>query len=159
MDWPTTSREVLAELDRLDLLVADLLLFARADEHGLKLHPSPVDLAGLVRDEAARHSRADGITVAASTVPVAAVIDRHAVERAVRNLTENAVRHARSHVQLSVTVDAGQVVIDVASTGRGAGIATRPDLRAFRAARREPGPRQRRDRPRPADRPPDRRRA
>ncbi len=119
MDWPTTSREVLAELDRLDLLVSDLLLLARADEHGLRLRRAPVDVADLVRLEAERVSRADDIDVRATTVPVEAVLDRHALERAVRNLTENAVRHAESQVELRVSIDAGHVVIDVVDDGPG----------------------------------------
>ena len=119
MDWPTTSREVLSELDRLDLLVSDLLLLARADEHGLRLRLAPVDVADLVRVEAERLSRVDDILVRATTVQVEAALDRHALERAVRNLTENAVRHARSQVDLSVSSAAGQVVIDVVDDGPG----------------------------------------
>lgn len=119
MDWATTSREVLGELDRLDLLVSDLLLLARADEHSLRLRLALVDVADLIQAEAKRHSRADGIEVRATTVPAVALLERHAMERAVRNLTENAVRHARSQVELSVSIAAGHVVIDVIDDGPG----------------------------------------
>ena len=45
---------VLAETDRLDRLVADLLLLARADEHWLVLRVEDVDLDDVVTAEATR---------------------------------------------------------------------------------------------------------
>ena len=110
MDWAMTSREVLAELDRIDLLVADLLLLARADEHGLPLRLDALDVAGLLEAEARR---------LATTTEAVASIDRHLVERALRNLTENAVRHAYSRVELAVSIDAATVVVDVIDDGPG----------------------------------------
>ena len=119
MDWAMTSREVLAELDRIDLLVADLLLLARADEHGLPLRLDALDVAGLLDAEARRLSRVGGIEVVATTTEAVASIDRHLVERALRNLTENAVRHAYSRVELAVSIDAATVVVDVIDDGPG----------------------------------------
>lgn len=119
MDWPTTSREVLAELDRIDLLVSDLLLLARADEHGLPLRLESLDLAGLLGAEARRHARGGTVEVVATTVEAVACVDRHLVERALRNLTENAVRHARHRVDLRAVVDANRVVIDILDDGPG----------------------------------------
>lgn len=119
MDWPTTSREVMAELDRLDLLVSDLLLLARADERGLRLRLDLVDLADVVRLEAERLARGSDIEIVATTVPAEAPLDRPALERAVRNLTENAVRHASSRVDLSVTVDERLINVDVIDDGPG----------------------------------------
>ena len=125
MDWATTNREVLAELDRLDLLVADLLLLARADEHGLRLRLAPVDLADIIRAEADRLSRTSGIEVASSTVPVSTLLDPHAIERAVRNLTENAVRHADTRVDLGLRVEGGCILVDVVDDGPGVPAAQR----------------------------------
>ncbi len=119
MDWPSTSREVLAELDRIDLLVADLLLLARADERGLRLTLATVDLAEVARVEAERLSRGDGIEVIATTEPGPVLVDRHAIERAVRNLAENAVRHAASRVELRVRREADRIVLDVTDDGPG----------------------------------------
>ncbi len=53
-DWSVISTDVLAELDRLDRLVDDLLLLARVDEHGLIVQCHDVDLDDLLLDEAQR---------------------------------------------------------------------------------------------------------
>lgn len=119
VDWPTTSREVLAELDRLDRLVADLLLLARADEHGLRLRPEPVDLLELVESEGDRLRRAGIRQVSVQASPVHAQADRHHLERALRNLTDNAARHARDAVTLRLSSEAGVATFAVADDGPG----------------------------------------
>ncbi|WP_442937964.1 histidine kinase dimerization/phospho-acceptor domain-containing protein [Nocardioides sp. Root122] len=50
-DWDEANREVLGELDRVDRLVADLVLLARADERGTLAREQPMPAVG--RAEAA----------------------------------------------------------------------------------------------------------
>lgn len=118
-DWPGVAAEVLSELDRIDRLVDDLLLLARSDEHGLALQPRDVDLDDLVDAEAARLRRAGQVEVVVSSLPVRAHGDPHHLARAVRNLTDNAVQHARTRVALSVTSADGVATIEVTDDGPG----------------------------------------
>lgn len=92
---------------------------SRADERALRLRLDLVDLADVVRVEAERLARGSDIEIVATTVPAEAPLDRHALERAVRNLTGNAVRHARSRVGLSVTVNERRINVDVVDDGPG----------------------------------------
>lgn len=118
-DWPAVTTEILSELDRVDRLVADLLLLARADEHGLALHVQDVDLDDLVGAEAERLRRAGVQDVVVSAPPVRVLGDRHHLARALRNLTDNAARHARHRVELRLHLNSTTAIVEVLDDGPG----------------------------------------
>jgi len=118
-DWTSTSEEVLAELDRLDRLVADMLLLARADEHGLVLRQDEVDLDDLVNAEGSRLRRLGVAEVIVTAPPVRVIGDRHHLERALRNLGDNAARHTRQRIELHLRADSATATIEVADDGPG----------------------------------------
>lgn len=119
VDWSLTSTDVLAELDRLDRLVADLLLLARIDEHGLVMRWEDVDLDDLLLDEAERLRRQMGVEVDIRASPVRVTGDRHHLLRALRNLTDNAARHADKQIRLELVTSPETVDIHVADDGPG----------------------------------------
>lgn len=107
-------------LDRLDALsqrlgdrIDDLVLLSTLDE-ARPLLLEPVDLAAVVRDEAATLGQA---TVAGE--PVEVVMDRALVARAVSNLLANASRHARERVTATVEVDGTRAWLHVDDDGPG----------------------------------------
>lgn len=118
-DWNEAGREVLGELDRVDRLVADMLLLARADERGIPINLEEVDLDDLLHREANRLRRLHGLTITLNAPPVRAVADRHQLARAVRNLTENAARHCLSRVELRLSETDGFATIEVIDDGPG----------------------------------------
>jgi signal transduction histidine kinase len=120
-----SAETVLAETDRLERLVTDLLLLAKADEHGLPIERSDVDLDDLVYAERARLRAQPGLTVGGQVLPVQVRGDRHQLAQALRNLVDNAVRHAASRVDLEVRLDGGQAVVEVADDGPGVPAAER----------------------------------
>lgn len=124
-DWPSVSAEVLAELDRVDRLVVDLLLLARSDEHGLNLQVREVDLDDLVRSEAARLQRAGVPEVVISAPPVRVLGDPHHLARALRNLADNAGRHARRRAELRLSETPTTALIEVIDDGPGVPAAER----------------------------------
>ncbi|MEO5664444.1 MAG: HAMP domain-containing sensor histidine kinase [Nocardioides sp.] len=118
-DWTETSLDVLAELDRLDDLVADLLLLARVDEHGLSIRSVDVDLDDLVSQEAQRLRKLDVLTVTMTAPPVRIQGDPVQLSRVLRNLGDNAARHAESHVDLSLQILADRVALTIEDDGPG----------------------------------------
>ncbi len=98
--------------DHLDRLVGDLFAFARADysHAGERL-----DLAEVARGAAEAVDPRGKTVVVAAGDPVYAHGDPVALQRAITNLVENAVRHARTRVQ--VTVQPGR--IEVSDDGPG----------------------------------------
>uniref|UniRef100_UPI00286E6301 sensor histidine kinase n=1 Tax=Nocardioides sp. TaxID=35761 RepID=UPI00286E6301 len=117
--WPDLSAEVLSELDRVDRLVADLLLLARSDEHGLTLRRREVDLDDLVRAEAIRLRRSGVLDIIVTAPPVRAIGDPDHLARALRNLADNATRHTHGTVELHLSATAGVATIDVIDDGEG----------------------------------------
>lgn len=114
-----TTGDVLAELDRIDKLVADLLLLARADERGLTLRRVDVDLDDLVRAEAARLRRQETTTVTLHAPPVRVQGDPDNLARALRNLVDNAARHATSTVTIRLSTDHTSARIEIEDDGPG----------------------------------------
>jgi len=124
-DWTETSRDVLAELDRVDHLVDDLLLLARADEHGLRIRSVDVDLEDLVNSEATRLRKLGKLTVRVDAPPVRIQGDPVHLARALRNLADNAARHAESHLDLRLQTVDENVRVEVEDDGPGIGEADR----------------------------------
>ncbi len=116
-DWTETSRDVLAELDRVDHLVDDLLLLARADELGLRVRSVDVDLEDLVRHEADRLRKLGKLTVSVEAPPVRIQGDPVQLARALRSLADNAARHAESHIDLRLQTIGEDVRIEVEDDG------------------------------------------
>ncbi|ADU47363.1 sensor histidine kinase [Intrasporangium calvum] len=114
--------ELLADVDRLTTLVDDLLLLARADDAATTRRTSDLDVGQLVSDVARRyaHARVPVRTapgLAGRELPTrAASAD---LTRALTNLVDNAVRHARTSVVLDATAVGHQVQLTVTDDGHG----------------------------------------
>lgn len=117
---------VLAEGERLQRLVEDMLLLARADEHGLGLRRRPVDVDDVVLDEARRLRATTELDVDATGVSAGAVDgDADALVRVVRNVADNAARHAAGRVALALAERDGTVELAVEDDGPGVPTAER----------------------------------
>jgi signal transduction histidine kinase len=100
--------------------VSDLLLLARVDEHGLTLHHDEVDLDDLAYTERDRlTAQHPDLTVHTRITPVRVIGDTDHLARALRNLTDNAARHAHGEVTLCVWTDSHNGHIDVGDDGPG----------------------------------------
>lgn len=114
---------VLAEDLRLQQLVEDLLFLARADEDRFRVESRPVDLDDLVLEEVARLRATTALRVDATGVSAGRVAgDAGQLRRLLRNLADNAARHAGSIVALSIDgsgAGTGTVVLRVEDDGPG----------------------------------------
>lgn len=116
-DTRDLAEVVLDEGARLQDLVESLLLLTRVDERGRE-RDRPVDLDDLVYAEAAR-ARA-GVHLDVSGVAPARVHgDDRLLGRVVRNLVDNAVRHAEQTVTVRLTTTDGTAVLTVDEDGHG----------------------------------------
>lgn len=132
VDVETVDELLLPEVQRMRTMVEDLLLLAKNDERGRPLRRDDVDLDDIVLSEAARlrglvgggDGGGGGLEVAASVEPARLVGDADALQRVVRNLVDNARRHARDRIALRLTVDrttpgAPRAVVCVDDDGEG----------------------------------------
>jgi signal transduction histidine kinase len=109
---------VLEESLRMQRIVEQLLVLTRTDERGVR-ERREVDLDDLALAEAARVRR-EGLTVDVSGVGAGRVLgDRGALSQVVRNLVDNAARHASGRVAVAVTTVDGTVRLAVDDDGHG----------------------------------------
>ena len=118
------NREVLsstlAEVVSLQFLVIDLLLLAQADAGQADAPYANVDLDDLVVREARRIRSHGRVQLDMSKVSAALVLgDSAQLTRALRNLLDNAERHAVSQITLSLGEQAHHAVLTVSDDGPG----------------------------------------
>jgi len=114
------ARTVLDEDLRMQRLVDDLLVLARADEGMLRLDARAVDLDDVVLDEVRHLRAATRLSVDSRGVSAGRIRgDADALARVVRNLADNAARHAHSTVALAVATRDGAVILQVDDDGPG----------------------------------------
>lgn len=136
VDWPEVARIVLAEDDRLDHLVGNLLAMARYEE-GRFGPKTDVDLDELVMGQAPRLGRTVDLDL--SGVSAGRVWgNADELTSVVRNLLDNAARHCTSRVSVTVREAGPWVVLTVCDDGAGVPVEDRE--RIFRRfARLEEG--------------------
>jgi len=118
-DWPALSHDLLTDVDRLSRLVDDLLLLARSDDGGGRAISVPfrsVDLGALVGVVTDRYP---SVRYVRPAVPMEVTGEPDALGRVVANLLDNAVRHAKSEVQVTVSAGGTHRVITVTDDGPG----------------------------------------
>ncbi len=112
------SRGLLTDTERLSRLVDDLLALARLDANP-PVQRQPIDLDDLVLAEA-RRARDRGPRLDVGAVSAARVLgEQAALDRVVRNLLDNAARHARASITVRLTAADGLVTLVVADDGPG----------------------------------------
>ena len=119
-------RRMQGETARLSRIISDLLLLARADEHGLSMRHDDVDLddlAYLARDRL--HAEHPDLRIQSHIRPARVCGDVDQLERAIRNLCDNAARHADHEVSLTVNADARGAELRVDDDGPGIDVADR----------------------------------
>ena len=118
-DWPQVARAALADADRLQRIVRDLLVMARL-EAGVVGERERIDLGELVRAETARRAHRSRVRIEVETdegVEVSGV--RAHLVRLLTNLLDNAERYARSWVRVAVGSDGDEALLMVADDGPG----------------------------------------
>jgi signal transduction histidine kinase len=115
-DWPKIAGDSLVEVERLETLARDLrLLTAARSPSGAPAEPC--DLWAVVTDEIGRRQPERGVRYVTTGAGVPVAIDRTRTAQVVRNLFDNAERHAASTITVDVAADGGTVTLTVANDG------------------------------------------
>jgi signal transduction histidine kinase len=116
--WPSTADGVKAEAARLGHIVDDLMDLAKAEEAALP--SAETDLDEVVLEEVAAIGPGLGLTIDTTNVGAARLIgDRQSLARMVRNLVENAGRHASNRIDIKLTNAGGAITLTVDDDGEG----------------------------------------
>lgn len=111
-----TLRDALADADRLQAIVDDLLLLDRLDR-GEPRSEERVDLPELIRS--ALNGSVMRVPVSTDAHPGVVLGDRPLLVRLLGNLISNAQRHAETRVTIVVQVRNGQAIVEVRDDGTG----------------------------------------
>ena len=116
-DTAATQRSVLEEVGHLQRLVDDLLHLARADVASVKLD-KVVELGPLIAHEVQRLPQSS-VQISTSLSDSAVVGDPIQLARLVRNLLDNALRHAKTSVAVASVVMGDVVRLTIDDDGQG----------------------------------------
>ncbi|WP_415977530.1 sensor histidine kinase [Rhodococcus sp. 077-4] len=119
LDAALIDDSLLPEARRMRQLIEDLLVLARSDETGTRSARVDVDLDDLLYEARVRIAQLSDVAVDSSIVPVRVTGDPQALARAVRNLCDNASRHAKTRITLSCCVSKSHAIITVDDDGPG----------------------------------------
>ena len=119
LDQSLIDESLLPEAQRMHSLVEDLLLLARADERTGRHIEVDVDVDDIVLAEAERVRSLTHLKVIADVKPARASGDPDALSRLVRNLVDNAIRHAHNGIRLECAVVGGHARVVVSDDGPG----------------------------------------
>lgn len=115
-EWTKVAEDSLLEIARLEDLTRDLRLLTRSRSMQVSV-AKPVQLSELVAGEVALRRPDRGVQYRTQLHAAEIMADPDAVVRVVRNLFDNAERHAAGEIRVSVAPAAGWVVLSVANDG------------------------------------------
>jgi signal transduction histidine kinase len=125
LDMELASNILLPEAHRMRTLIDDLLLLARADEHRLVIRTEQISVDEVADAEVARALPDASCAIRTVINPVRIVGDSAAISRVIRNLLDNAIRHAASRVEVCVGAREQQAIIAISDDGPGIASADR----------------------------------
>lgn len=129
-DGGSSTEDLMIDIDRLSALVEDLLLLARADANTRgPANPIDFDVQAMLQEMSAGRAPGRVPVHTEAGPPVEVNADRNEIRRAVANLVDNAVRHARTGARVCVCATTETVTIAVIDDGPGIDPADR--ARAF----------------------------
>nr|WP_190855520.1 HAMP domain-containing sensor histidine kinase [Streptomyces aurantiacus] len=120
-DWPAAATTAARQTRRLQALAEDLLLLARLDTRAPTTGPETVDLTDLASRLTEQYPVTERpLTLTCdSTAPAPAPGNPDEYERLLRNLIDNAARHATHRIQITVRTQNAWVVLTVHDDGPG----------------------------------------
>ncbi|MFJ5264681.1 sensor histidine kinase [Streptomyces sp. NPDC088387] len=120
-DWPAAATTAARQTRRLQALAEDLLLLARLDTRAPAADPKTVDLAALATRLTEQYPLTEGpLTLTCdNTAALYARGNPDEYERLLRNLVDNATRHATHRIQITVRNEGTWVVLAVHDDGPG----------------------------------------
>jgi signal transduction histidine kinase len=117
--WPDIARRAARQTVRLEELVQQLLLLAKADDRQLATRRQPVDLGALLAEvRATSVAPACEVKIAASPDATTLGNPEH-LSRLLRNILDNAIRYAERTVLIEARIDGESVRVEVTDDGPG----------------------------------------
>ena len=115
--WRGLQDMLSGETARMRYLVDDLLTLAKANDGGIHVMAEDVDLDDVLATEIRRLRPLTSHAIKASLVPARVTGDTHRLGQVLRNVLDNADRHARSAITIELTASPDAVVVVIDNDG------------------------------------------
>ncbi|HEY8296142.1 MAG TPA: ATP-binding protein [Micrococcaceae bacterium] len=123
--WKQLQDVLVGETTRMRYLVDDLLTLAQANDDGIRIADEDVDLDDVV-DAEVRRLRSTSLHRITAELSAARIVgDSRRVAQVLRNVLDNADRHALSHIHVRLAADASSTVIEIDDDGAPVPVADR----------------------------------
>ncbi|MEN3304212.1 MAG: hypothetical protein V7603_414 [Micromonosporaceae bacterium] len=116
--WPVIAERAMRQSVRLEDMIEQLLLLARADERQLAAKRQPVPVNAVLREIAETSARGLDVVIDAPN-EVATVGNPDHLRRLFGNVTENAARYARTRIVITARAAADRVTVEIDDDGPG----------------------------------------
>jgi len=117
--WPVIAERAAQQSNRLEELIQQLLLLARADEKVLTQQSGPVDVSQLLQDVAAGAGGGHVVLDLRLTSPAMTEGNAEHLTRVFRNIVDNALRYANSRIRITSSTTDNQITVEIADDGPG----------------------------------------
>ena len=115
--WRDMQSVLLSQTGRMKRLVDDLLTLAKADDHEVRLRRTEQDLDDLIENEARAVGGGSPKRFVVRVEPIRIICDGARIAQVLRNLLDNAERHAHSRIWVSSRVEDNCAIVDVDNDG------------------------------------------
>lgn len=115
-EWTKVAEDSLIEVARLEELTRDLRLLTRSRSMQVSA-TAPIELSDLLAAEVTLRRPRRALSYITELEPVSILADSDAVVRVVRNLFDNAERHATSEIRVAVSGDKNGATLSVMNDG------------------------------------------
>ena len=123
--WPVIAERAAQQSARLEELIQQLLLLAKADERQLDARQDAVDLAAILKDTVAHLPAHETEIELRAGASLPATGDAGHLERLFRNIIDNALRYAASRVEITAAADGEVARVQIDDDGPGVPAADR----------------------------------
>ncbi len=134
-DTEEFAHRIRQQVERLTLLINELLDLSRIESGAVELHPEPIELHALVSESALLlRQRAEGAGVSIVRLPGEAVsinADRPSLLRVINNLLDNAIKYSPRGGEIEVAVTAEEELAVITVRDHGPGISANDLPRVF----------------------------
>lgn len=115
--WRDMQKVLVAQTERMRRLVDDLLTLARADDQGITVRPTEEDLDDLIATEVIQLRTTSPYRITTRVEPIRLRCDGPRIGQVLRNLLDNADRHARTRISVTARIDGHDALVDVDNDG------------------------------------------
>jgi signal transduction histidine kinase len=113
-------KDMVQDVSEIEALIDEMLSYARLENVNQGIKKSPVELTALITNQVNKLSRSGDLDIEwQSPPPFYYDCNEHLLERAVQNLSTNALRYAKSKIKISLILDSYRTQIIVEDDGAG----------------------------------------